>query len=140
MLYRAKRKDNKEWIEGYPYRLSETSGLFIMMKEKQGDSYEVVLETLCRSTGRKDISGKEIYQGDIIVSHQNGQVIDLDMVIRYGTYTAYCPADKDWMDSVGFYVSADGYPDMPVGPLEYYAEIIGNIFDNPALIANPAEE
>lgn len=39
-------------------------------------------------------------------------------------------------DSVGFYVSAQGYPDMPIGPLEDYAKVVGNIFDNPELISN----
>lgn len=62
---------------------------------------------LQRSTERYDMSGKEIFEGDIIESHTpNGQILALNMVIRYGTYQAYCPVDKEYMDSVGFYVSA----------------------------------
>lgn len=92
---------------------------------------------LQRSTEKHDISGKEIFEGDIIEGHTpNGQILALNMVIRYGTYQAYCPVDREYMDSVGFYVSAPGYPDMPVGTLEDYAKVIGNIFENPELLSN----
>ena len=37
------------------------------------------------------------------------------------------------MDNVGFYVSVKGLPDMPLGPVEDYAKVIGNILENPEL-------
>lgn len=92
------------------------------------------MHVLQRSTGRHDISGREIFEGDFIESHQNGKILDVLMVVKYGTYEAYCPADKCYMDNVGFYVEAIGYPQMPLGPLENYAKIIGNIFENPDLL------
>lgn len=88
-----------------------------------------------RSTGKNDISGQEVFEGDIIESHiGKGQVLAHNLVIRYGTYQAYCPVDKCFMDSVGFYASGKNLPDMPIGPLEDYAKVIGNITDNPELI------
>lgn len=81
-------------------------------------------------TGKKDSKGNELYEGDII--RGNHGVL---MVIRYGLYTAYCPADDAWMDSVGFYAEAVGYPQMPIGPTEDYAERVGNIYENPDLLA-----
>ena len=88
-----------------------------------------------RTTGRSDISGQEIFEGDIIESHLGDKILDLNMVIKYGTYQAYCPVDQAYMDSIGFFVSAPGLPDMPVGPLEDYAKVIGNIVENPELIS-----
>lgn len=93
-----------------------------------------------RFTGKCDISGKKVYEGDIIESHLGGQIIAGNMEIKYGTYQAYCPADKCYMDSVGFYAVARGYPDMPIGPLEDYAKVIGNIFENPELLSEAGQE
>lgn len=85
---------------------------------------------LMRSTRKQDISGKMVYEGDFIESHQGTQVLDVLMLVKYGTYEAYCPADDTYMDNVGFYVEAVGYPQMPLGPLEDYAKVIGNVCEN----------
>lgn len=70
------------------------------------------------------------YEGDIFESQVGEQL----MILRFGTYRAYCPADRCYMDSVGFYAECDGYPDMPIGDLHDYALKKGNIFDNPELL------
>lgn len=107
-----------------------------LMTLRHGCPYPLSSDThiLQLSTGKNDISGREVYEGDIIESHQGSQILDILMVIRYGTYEAYCPADDCYMDNVGFYVEAIGYPQMPLGPLENYAKVVGNIFDNPDLL------
>lgn len=81
------------------------------------------------------MSGKEIFEGDVIEIHVlGGKILAQNMIVRFGTYRAWCPVDKESMDNVGFYVSAPGFPDMPLGPTEDYAKVIGNIFDNPELV------
>lgn len=85
--------------------------------------------TSMRFTGKKDCEGNELYEGDIIQGNHG-----VLMVIRYGLNTAYCPADDAWMDSVGFYAEAAGYPQMPIGPTEDYAERVGNIYENPDML------
>jgi hypothetical protein len=87
-----------------------------------------------RSTGKNDISGQEVFEGDVIESHLGGQLLSESLVIKYGTYQAYCPVDNCYMDSVGFYASGRNLPDMPIGPLEDYAKVIGNVSDNPELV------
>lgn len=82
-----------------------------------------------RSTEKTDASGMEVFEGDIIENPDGFQ-----MEIRYGLYDAYCPADRCNMDSVGFYAVAKGYQEMPIGPLEEYAVVVGNIYDNPELM------
>lgn len=84
-----------------------------------------------RATGKVDMSGREVREGDIIEIHVGtDRILDGHFEIKYGTWQAYCPVDKEYMDSVGFYVSSKDYPDMPLGRLEDYAEVIGNIYDN----------
>lgn len=87
-----------------------------------------------RTTGKKDMFGQEVLEGDIIESHLGGQISTDIMIIKYGVYQAYCPVDKCYMDNIGFYVTGKNLPDMPVGPLEDFAKVIGNVSDNPELI------
>ena len=81
-------------------------------------------------TGKTDVGGHELYADDIVRSRLNGIL----MVIRYGEYRAYCPADQAWETAVGFFAEAEGYPQMPLGPTESYAELLGNIHENPDLM------
>jgi len=115
----------------YNYQTGEPSLLQEEELPEDGSGY-----ILTRYSGKHDISGQEVYEGDIIESHLGGQVLAGNMVIKYGIYQAYCPADKCNMDSVGFYAETQGYPDMPIGPLEDYAKVIGNIYENPKLIGS----
>ena len=66
-------------------------------------------------------------QEDIIKSNLN----NVCMVIKFGEYRAYCPVDGEHMINVGFYAEAKGYPSMPLGPTDKYAELVGNIYENP---------
>ncbi len=131
--YRLWHKNKNEWEKDNSW--IGMNGC--LMTLHHGCPYPLSSEThiLQRSTGKNDISGKEVFEGDIIESNlPDGRVLDLNMVVRYGTYQAWCPVDQVYVDSIGFYVSASGYPDMPIGPLENYAKVIGNIFENPGLI------
>lgn len=135
-LFRGKRTTNGEWVIGN-YCYSPDFPITIFGEDEYGrHGIEVDPVTVGQCTGKHDISGKEVFEGDIIESHQGSRILDIVMVIRYGTYEAYCPADGCYMDNVGFYVEAVGYPQMPLGPLKDYAKVIGNIFENPKLL-NP---
>lgn len=138
-LYRGKRIDNEEWVEGNRIDDGVTGQVFIHAAgnctnesdKVQEDgflrfvAFEVDPETICPCTGRHYMNGELAYAGDRFESQVNG----LHMTLYYGFYQAYCPADNAWVDSVGFYAEADGYPQMPIGDLEHYALKIGTIFD-----------
>ena len=86
-------------------------------------------DTVGLCSGKKDKSGKDIFQGDILEN-----TAGLRFEVRYGEFVMYCPVDDCMMENVGFYTVAEGYyEDMPLGPTEEYATIIGNIHDNPDL-------
>lgn len=121
--------NNKMWeVRQIDYRIPQT----VILTDGKKDYINVPLEEvrLMRNTGKLDISGEFVYDGDFIESHQGTQILDILMLVKYGTYEAYCPQDDVYMENVGFYVEAVGYPQMPVGPLSKYAKVIGNVCEN----------
>lgn len=148
-LCKAKRIDNGEWVEGYYVKHVNTCVCFSGDLKFENIHHWILLDgfcdwglepplmradidpaTICRCTGKKDMHGKEVYERDLIESQTCGLVME----IRFGIYQAYCPADRCDMDSVGFYAVAKGYQEMPIGPLEDYAVVVGNIYDNSELM------
>ena len=130
MNYRIWNKETKSW-ETKPISIRADGSLVIIQEScrvlEEGD---YILQW---STGRMDITGLEVYEGDVIESHLGGRILALNMVVKQGNYQMYCPVDEQYMDNVGFYVSAKGLPDMPLGPVEDYEKVIGNILENPEL-------
>lgn len=130
--YRAFWNNKMYEVMQIDYRTPKT----VILTDGKTDYANVPMEdvVLMKNTGKQDISGEFVYEGDFIESHQGTQILDILMLVKYGTYEVYCPADDAYMDNVGFYVEAEGYPQMPVGPLSDYAKVIGNIHENPELL------
>lgn len=146
-LYRAKRIDNGEWVEGYliyakkdcyicenPYEcMSEYSSL-------NGQSYGfggfklVDQSTICQCTGLKDKNGKLIWENDIIKYHFG----NVYAPIKYGEYQSCF--DSTSTGHIGFYVDWTGTTKENMRKdLGYWinmicAEVVGNMFDNPELL------
>ena len=114
-------EDNQ--VSYYNYQTGEPSILPGEELPDDGSGY-----ILMRYTGKLDMAGTEVFEGDVIENPDGVQ-----MEIRYGIYQAYCPVDRCFMDSIGFYATGSGLPEMPVGCLEDYAVVIGNIWENPEL-------
>ena len=116
-LFRAKRIDNGEWVEGYLFRISEHHPPFIMLSDRYGESHEVDPSTICQCTGLKDKNGKLIWENDILNSG--------NLVVTWKEELAsYCLTKKGWMYQHFFGEAVDACD----------CEVIGNIFDNPELI------
>lgn len=146
-LCKAKRIDNGEWVKGYCFCMVHTDGRharhFIIPLGAdlslgtpiEKIQVEIDPSTICKCTEKEYMDGEIAYEGDIYENPECGIIF----VLKYGTYEAYCPADRCYMDNVGFYAEAAGYPQMPIGDLKDYGLKRGNIFDNPELLEGGAE-
>lgn len=138
ILFRAKRKDNKEWMEGFPIRIYDYGGKVWEMHPFETNfsvSCYVIPETICEFTGKVDKNDTKIFEGDIFQLEDDivAVVVFQDGCFRLEEY-GLCGA---WTES-GFDECGGGYGIIECEPIDWYflkdMEIIGNIHDNPELI------
>lgn len=67
-LFRGKRKDNDEWVEGY---LLKTWGALWIFSIDEKTADLIIPSTICRCTGLDDKNGKLIWENDILMCHGN---------------------------------------------------------------------
>lgn len=126
-LFRGKRKDNGELVEGYLYITHD--GKYEIAKycdetNIERIAYEVIPKTVGQCTGLKDKNGKLIFEGDIVfVCDDNG----------------FADLSDTGKGNVIFYKSM-WYIDGEIQNLlydicrNYYVEVIGNVHDTPELL------
>ena len=105
ILFKAKRKDNGEWVEGYYTECRDetfigidTSSMFEIFCPPVIRWFKVDPETLCQFTGLCDKNGKRIWENDIIKYHFG----EIYAPIKYGCYQNCFDSQKT--EHVGFYV------------------------------------
>lgn len=149
-LFKAKWKDNGEWIEGSLIDLDIDSGYcYIVPPYKKASILPINFlitdrmklvdpETLCQFTGLCDKNGNKIWENDII-KYRFGEIY---APIKYGYYQNCFDAQKT--EHVGFYVdwTEDQYlrKDLGYWINMVYAMPVGNIFDNPELLQEESDE
>ena len=123
ILFRGKQVDNGEWVEGYLYRLSEKHNPFIMVKNKCGESHEVISETVGQYTGLTDKNGNKIFEGDIVKT-KFGRLCH----VKWRSTGCFCGIDLIPLET------------KSKAPTEWdlycseNLEVVGNIHDNPELL------
>ena len=128
LICRAKKKDDRKWILGIPaYKYINDKRKWYMYPME----VEIDAETICRTVGKVYMDSEIAFEKDIFESQVSGDL----MILKYGTYQAFCPADRTYMESVGFYAECGELHNMPIGNLEEYALKVGNMFDNPEIMA-----
>ena len=149
IIFRGKRVDNGEWVEGYLFNYN--GNLCIQLEGIECDDYglyprcyaEVIPETIGQYTGLRDCKrteeypeGQMIFEGDIGRYEQtdgvkiNGKpIISIGKVV-YNEKTASFAIDSK--DEIG----VKNYDYFPIKGFE----IIGNIHDNPELLKGGEEE
>lgn len=133
-LFKAKRLDNGEWVEGYLYGIWEKRYILWGMTNDIPNMIEVDTSTICQCTGLKDKNGNLIWENDVV----KDLFSDACAQIKYGSYQSCFDSTKT--EHVGFYVDWLGkYTKRYRKDLGYWinmvnAEVIGNIFDNPELL------
>lgn len=132
-LFRGKRTDNGEWVTGYYVFRRKRSGIFgqiiseldfdrHLIIDLQGNSHEVIPETVGQCTGLKDKNGELIFEGDVVQTKKYGKVIGHSNVNYYDTFRiTYVPAVFRLENIYRSFNLVGNSADF---------EIIGNIYDN----------
>lgn len=137
ILFKAKRADTGEWVEGYYiYHINRTICPFgdsikpedeqhVIMQDGFSDwnmprdtvHFDIAPETLCQYTGLKDKNGNRIWENDIVK-------IGANTLVRWNEkYAGWCLTQKGWM--------YDHFFGEAISPCD--CEVVGNVFDNPDL-------
>ena len=137
ILFKAKRIDNGEWVEGYylrdQYHIGR--GKDIIFYRKDSDRFTVYtdtidIETLCQFTGLYDKNGKRIWENDIVfVTDEN----DCSGQISTGI------GNVIFIEGMWY---IDGRPQEGLYDINkvFQIEVIGNAFDNQELLQEESDE
>ena len=143
-ISRAKRVDNGNWIEGYYVQLVDSkenvsNRIYTGYSETDcGESFpdwhEIDPATLGACSALKDCNGEYIFFGDILRLTDETNGAEFTAVVAFGTQNG----ENSW----GFQLAKLYGDDLNTGILCWvdmedtgvYAEIIGNIYDNPELL------
>ena len=154
ILFKAKRKDNGEWVEGYYLNVAKINHFICTGKIKlvgalkviaAPEMYAIAPETICQYTGLTDKNGKKIWENDILRGHGNDE--DLVKVV-FGKFDVINVDTLEVVDSaVGWHtevIATDALSKcepfcLPMPLTVFYIkrceyEVFGNIFDNKELL------
>lgn len=130
ILFRAKRIDNGEWVEGNYItneRDEEKAYIGYLFDVRNGavhdfDIVEVIPKTICEYTGITNKNDQKIFEGDIV------QYLGIGSVGKVVWYEG---------DYIGFAVD-EIYNSVQQYDKEMFdeVEVIGNIFDKPGMLMN----
>ena len=138
ILFRGKRIDNGEWIEGFYFEANEKHMILnftVQKNELYHNMYEIEPNTVCQYTGLTDKNGNRIWENDFLTCRKyiGGNFVDEHIEcgfieMKHGAFgihrknpNAYYRPFKDWLE-------------------DYEYEVIGNVFDNPELLEKRNEE
>lgn len=136
ILFRGKRVDNGEWIEGMLFNGKEDTfiiphGNEYSYDEQEGLAFDVYVcevdpETVWQYTGLTDMNGKKVFEGDIVVCQASTH--SFTGVVKYSN------------NYVRFIVETIGQ-EIPY-PMDssFLYVAIGNINDNPELLEDYHEQ
>lgn len=144
ILFKAKRKDNGEWVEGYYiYHIKRTicplgdsvkpeDEQHVIMQDGFSDwnmprntvVYEIDPDTLCQYTGLTDKNGKKIWENDILKANlDESYPEDITYIKILWNECRFC-VNENYSTDIWTLEKWDA---------EHF-QVCGNIFDNPDLL------
>lgn len=133
ILFKAKRLDNGEWVDGYYLNVAKINHFICTGKIKLDgavkgivapEMYAIAPDTICQFTGLTDKNGKKIWENDILKAH-----LDAD----YPEDTTYT---RILWNETGFCTNENHSRDIETfgkWDAEHF-EVCGNIFENADLL------
>ena len=129
ILFRGKRMDDGEWVEGYLVKAVGGECMILPVTTEHcggaefSEGYHCDPTTVGQYTGLTDKNGKRIFEGDICRNTRTGEIVSVKW---HGTMAGYVwnkrRADGFLFDFGELFRACDKY------------EVIGNIHDNPELL------
>lgn len=142
ILFKAKRIDNGEWIEGSLIDLDVDSGYcYIVPPYKKASILPINFlitdrmklvdpKTLCQFTGLTDKNGNKIWENDILMAHLDES---------YHEDVTYETVEWSVAGWIGRETGSTDREYLGEFDLEHY-EVVGNIFDNTELLQEESDE
>lgn len=128
ILFKAKRKDNGEWVEGYYVKttigndVTPIDVIFVPFKVSRNEKWgwiKIDSDTLCQYTGLTDKNGKKIWENDIVRNKKG----DIGVAQWFEEHAAFMIWNKT--KNCVCYLAENDFSKI---------EVIGNVFDNPYLL------
>lgn len=147
-LFKAKRKDNCEWVQGYYVKglnvltnceethiIFEPNTIFYSSGETDG-WYRVDPSTICRCTELKDKNGKLIWENDIVsFVHEKYATDTLDFAAHKYTRNYVIEFEKTFCNyGLRFRNKSTHFRCTQATLCTHDCEVIGNSIDNPELL------
>lgn len=120
ILFKAKRIDNGEWVEGD--LLHTRCDDIVLISDYKDHAFRCDANTICQYTGLTDKNSRKIWENDVLVEKHKGIV-----TVKY--HAVFDLEEGAWMLETK---SGARYGIGAVNQRNY--EVIGNIFDNPDLL------
>lgn len=129
ILFKGKRIDNEEWVEGYYQKRHDFLGneehlIFYVDGHTVWDHTEIISDTICQFTGLCDKNGKRIWENDILMARLDES---------YPEDVAYETVEWGVAGWVGRETGSTDRKYLNKFDTEYF-EVVGNIFDNKELL------
>lgn len=129
ILFKAKRIEDGEWIEGYYQKRHDFLGneehlIFYADGHIVWDHTEIISDTICQYTGLTDKNGKRIWENDILMAHLDES---------YPEDVTYETVEWNVAGWVGRETGSTNRQYLDKFDLEHF-EVVGNIFDNKELL------
>lgn len=140
ILFKAKRIDNGEWVEGCFTECKDetfigidTSGMFEIFCPPVIRWFKVDPKTLCQFTGLCDKNGKKIWENDIFQYTDEITMITNKDLIKYNeTHASFVRLHKTGKLGLQYLWINESICN--------HGEVIGNIFDNKELLQEELDE
>lgn len=139
ILFKAKRIDNGEWVEGYVVRKHGLYFIYSIVNSEscRQNNYEIIPETLCQFTGLCDRYENKIWENDILMAHLD-EFHPEDMTyetVEWGV-AGWAAHETSSIDREYGSVDREYLNEFD---LKHF-EVVGNIFDNPELLQEESDE
>lgn len=127
ILFKAKRKDNGDWVEGFVVRYGWSGKeKWYIVPSYASDLYafEIASETICQYTGLTDENKYKIWEHDIVEVPGEDEYFKLE-----------------WQeDTASFVISNDSFIVTFDNYWSHEIEVVGNMFDTPELVGGVSGE